>query len=44
MANAELEGVIPPFIGYFVGWWIGEVVDCWLAGALAASSSSGENR
>ncbi|MFS0518948.1 hypothetical protein ACEYW6_30230 [Nostoc sp. UIC 10607] len=31
MPNAELEGLIPPFIGYFVGWWIGEVAGCWLA-------------
>jgi uncharacterized membrane protein YeaQ/YmgE (transglycosylase-associated protein family) len=31
MPNAELEGVIPPFIGYVAGWWIGEVVGCWLA-------------
>ncbi|MBW4565891.1 MAG: hypothetical protein KME32_33375 [Mojavia pulchra JT2-VF2] len=30
MPNAELEGVIPPSIGYFVGWWIGAVFGCWL--------------
>ncbi|MBW4458281.1 MAG: hypothetical protein KME55_40015 [Nostoc indistinguendum CM1-VF10] len=31
MPNAELEGLLPPFIGSFVGWWIGEVTGCWLA-------------
>ncbi|MBD2728550.1 hypothetical protein H6G96_20065 [Nostoc sp. FACHB-892] len=31
MPNAELEGVIPPFIGQVSGWWIGEVLGCWVA-------------
>ncbi|BBD59247.1 hypothetical protein NIES2109_20300 [Nostoc sp. HK-01] len=31
MPNAELEGLIPPVIGQFIGWWIGEVIGCWLA-------------
>jgi hypothetical protein len=31
MPNAELEGVIPPLLGAFLGWWIGEVMGCWLA-------------
>ncbi|MBU7586384.1 MAG: hypothetical protein KAF91_26570 [Nostoc sp. TH1S01] len=31
MPNAELEGLIPPAIGQFIGWWIGEVFGCWLA-------------
>ncbi|HYX16213.1 MAG TPA: hypothetical protein VE944_17955, partial [Nostoc sp.] len=25
------EGLLPPFIGSFAGWWIGEVIGCWLA-------------
>jgi hypothetical protein len=31
MPNAELEGIIPPLAGQFLGWWIGEVFGCWLA-------------
>lgn len=31
MPNAELEGIFPPLIGQFLGWWIGEVLGCWLA-------------
>jgi membrane protein DedA with SNARE-associated domain len=31
MPNAELDGIFPPLIGQFLGWWIGEVVGCWLA-------------
>lgn len=31
MPNAELEGIFPPLIGQFFGWWIGEVFGCWLA-------------
>ncbi|MCC5637905.1 hypothetical protein LC593_19100 [Nostoc sp. CHAB 5844] len=31
MPNAELEGIFPPLVGQFLGWWIGEVLGCWLA-------------
>lgn len=31
MPNPTLDGFIPPFIGLIFGWWIGEVVGCWLA-------------
>ena len=30
MPNAELEGIIPPLIGAFIGWWLGSVLGCWL--------------
>ncbi|MBW4639097.1 MAG: hypothetical protein KME05_12835 [Gloeocapsa sp. UFS-A4-WI-NPMV-4B04] len=30
MPNAELEGVIPPSIGAFIGWWLGSALGCWL--------------
>jgi hypothetical protein len=31
MPNAELEGLFPILLGVFLGWWIGEVMGCWLA-------------
>lgn len=31
MPSAELDGLIPPLIGQFLGWWVGEVIGCWLA-------------
>lgn len=31
MPYAELGGLIPPLFGLFLGWWIGEVMGCWLA-------------
>ncbi|MBD2495668.1 hypothetical protein [Nostoc sp. FACHB-280] len=31
MPNAELDGIIPPLMGQFLGWWIGEVLGCWIA-------------
>jgi hypothetical protein len=31
MPNAELEGVIPPFLGVSAGWCIGEVLGCWVS-------------
>ncbi len=30
MPNAELEGLIPVAIGWIGGWWVGEVLGCWL--------------
>jgi len=30
MPNAELDGVIPPILGGFTGWWMGAVLGCWL--------------
>ena len=30
MPNAELEGIIPPLIGAFIGWWLGSALGCWL--------------
>jgi len=30
MPNAELEGIFPPLIGMFTGWWLGSVLGCWL--------------
>lgn len=30
MPNAELESLIPLAIFHFVGWWVGEVLGCWL--------------
>jgi len=31
MPNAELEGVIPPFLGVSAGWCIGETLGCWVS-------------
>jgi hypothetical protein len=31
MPNASLDGLLPPIFGSFIGWWIGEVLGCWLA-------------
>jgi hypothetical protein len=31
MPNATLDGIFPPFIGFIFGWWVGEVLGCWLA-------------
>ncbi len=31
MPNAELEGVIPPFLGVSAGWCLGEVLGCWVS-------------
>lgn len=31
MPNAEIEAMIPPLLGQFIGWWLGEVLGCWLA-------------
>ncbi|MBD2450597.1 hypothetical protein H6G76_26395 [Nostoc sp. FACHB-152] len=28
MPNAELDGIVPPLIGQFLGWWVGEVLGC----------------
>ena len=30
MPNAELEGIIPPLIGAFIGWWLGSALGCWV--------------
>ncbi|AFZ30845.1 hypothetical protein Glo7428_2333 [Gloeocapsa sp. PCC 7428] len=30
MPHAELDGLIPPILGGFVGWWMGSVLGCWL--------------
>lgn len=31
MPSAELEGVIPPFLGVSAGWCIGETLGCWVS-------------
>ncbi|BAY38605.1 hypothetical protein NIES2111_29530 [Nostoc sp. NIES-2111] len=31
MPNASLDGLLPPIFGSFIGWWVGEVLGCWLA-------------
>ncbi|WP_066375208.1 MULTISPECIES: hypothetical protein [unclassified Anabaena] len=31
LPNAELDGIIPPVLGQFMGWWVGAVFGCWLA-------------
>ncbi|MBD2690618.1 hypothetical protein [Anabaena catenula] len=31
MPNATLDGFIPPFLSFIFGWWVGQVLGCWLA-------------
>lgn len=40
MPNATLDGIFPPFIGFIFGWWVGEVLGCWLALGLLGYRSA----
>ncbi|WP_016952121.1 hypothetical protein [Anabaena sp. PCC 7108] len=31
MPNATLDGFIPPFLSFIFGWWVGQVLGCWLS-------------
>ena len=42
MPNAELEAFIPLAIFHFVGWWVGEVLGCWLGLRLRHHRGAGE--